>query len=119
MHVVGRWSEIFALQYLERLLLDRPAGDKGAIRAVLSNNSRIWRSCCRIDLMIHQYGELSPCTLERAQAVRNSYHPVTADAVTDRQNRNEFHARYTRNQIWLGRRARADVGSRSGFAWEQ
>jgi len=86
---------------------------------MLADDPRIGRRCSRIDLVVHQQSELSPVTLERAQAVGNSDHAVTTDVVPYGQNRNEFDSRHARHQVRLGVRARGDVGCRCQFPGQQ
>ena len=60
--------------------------------------------------MVHQDCEFRLAAIEQPQAIRNAHHAVTTDTVTDRQNRNEFYAGYSGNEIRLGGGAGAHVG---------
>jgi len=104
-HGIGRRREVLALGDLERLPVDRPPGDERALAAVGANDA----GGVRRDLVVHQEGELAVAALEGAQTVRNPHHPVAADGITHRQDRERLDAGDAREQIGVLGRAGPDV----------
>ncbi len=115
-HFGGRRREVPALVDAQRLGVDGPPRDEGAVAAVRAHDA----GGAGGDLVVHEKRELAVPGAEGPEPVRDPDHPVALDGIADGQDGLRPGTRDAGQEVRLGAGAGTDVGALgAGFSVRQ